>query len=317
MDYLKEAFIKTIDHNRLVHAYIIDGMKGSGKKELVYFITQALYCKQRQTGEAPCMTCPQCTKISNGHLVDLVEVFPDGQTIKVDQIRELRQQLSTSGMESSKKVCIIHQADHLTIGASNSLLKFLEEPVSQVYFFLLTENLAKVLPTIQSRCQVVRIMQANSEQFEKTLVAEGVHSSLAKFISYITQDGEEALQLAQSEAFISLKKESWHWFVRSVEYYPQAFVMVQTKLKPILENKKQEQQLLEMIAFYCRDMLCVCEKTADQLIQPEKLNDYQNLASKTSTDYWLKKIEQVYKAMKMHQSNVGLQGILEQWSLPN
>ncbi|MGY3724089.1 DNA polymerase-3 subunit delta' [Granulicatella balaenopterae] len=317
MDYLKEAFIKTIDHKRLVHAYIIDGMKGSGKRELVQFITQALYCENRQEGEAPCLTCPQCVKVANNHLVDVVEVFPDGQSIKVDQIRELRQRLATSGMESSKKVCILHQADQMTLGASNSLLKFLEEPIVEVYFFLLTENVAKVLPTIQSRCQVVRVIPTSSQQFEEKLMEKGVHESLAKFISYLTQSESEAIDLAESESFISLKQESWQWFIRSVEYYPQAFMMVQTKLKPILENKKQEQQLLEMIAFYCRDMLCVCEKTADQLIQPEKLNDYQALASKTTTQYWLMKIEKVYQAMKMQQSNVGVQGILEEWCLPN
>ncbi len=317
MDYLKEAFIKTIDHNRLVHAYIIDGMQGSGKRELVQFIIQVLYCENRQSGQEPCLTCSQCIKIAHGHLADIVEVFPDGQSIKVDQIRELRQQLATRGMESSKKVCIIHQADKMTIGASNSLLKFLEEPIAEVYFFLVTENVSKVLSTIQSRCQIVHVLSQSSKQFEQYLITKGVHASLAKFISYVTHSESEALALAESETFIQLKKESWQWFVRCVDYYPQAFMMVQTKLIPILENKKQEQQLLEMIAFYCRDMLCVCEKTADQLIQPEKLNDYQTLASKTSTSYWLMKVEQVYQAMKMQQSNVGIQGILEEWCLPN
>lgn len=144
----------SFEHGRLAHAYLFEGDQGTGKAELALWFAKHQFCLNLQE-EMPCETCNNCLRITSKDHPDVVEIEPDGQSIKVDQIRALQSELTKSGFESAKKVVIIHQAEKMNMNSANSLLKFLEEPPANFMIILETQSLGKILPTIRSRCQII------------------------------------------------------------------------------------------------------------------------------------------------------------------
>lgn len=319
MEELQQAFIRSIHKNRLGHAYILEGMPGVGKHSLAIFIAQLLFCQNRTVEEFPCGECAHCKRIVDGNYPDVMEVKPDGATIKVEQIRELKQQLSKTAMESAMKVCILHDVDALTIGAANSLLKFLEEPDSPILFLLLTSRLSKVLPTIQSRCQVIRMQAPRSQEVSQILVEQGVISPIAQLVAELTSDVTSAMELATNEEFLQLRQESWQWFVRVFQNRAMAFVTIQSQLLPQVATKIQIQRFLELLTMYVRDSLYIAMELPENIIQKDRLTTLESFASRYSARKWIRIYEQTNQITAKVQANVGIQAALEQWllQLPN
>ena len=145
---LKNSLLKT----RVAHAYLLEGIRGTGKKEIALLITKALFCDSLIDGYKPCEACHNCRRINSGNHPDVHKVEPDGLSIKKQQIQDLQEEFSKKGVESARKVYMISDADKMSVSAANSLLKFLEEPNSQTTAFLLSEQPQQLLPTILSRC---------------------------------------------------------------------------------------------------------------------------------------------------------------------
>lgn len=233
---LLERFQRTIQEKRLVHAYLFEGARGTGKEELARWIAQTLFCDELQDGQ-PCGHCNHCLRIAAGEFPDVAEISPDGNTIKVNQVRELKAELSKSGMEGSRKVYLIYDAEKMTVSASNSLLTFLEEPQNDTYLILMTTAKENILPTIRSRCQIVHFQVVNKQALGETLEAQGIQHENAALLAAITNNQEEALLLNQEERFHESKKRTWAWFQLMTDKNPQAFVFVQTDLMDGLKDK--------------------------------------------------------------------------------
>ncbi len=139
------------------HAYIIEGAKGTGKKAFALAASCVHFCVC--AGEKPCFTCPGCRKVLDGIHPDLHFIYPDGSTLKVDQVREVLSTVYESAYEGSSKIYIFEDFHLANEHAQNALLKTLEEPPKSVTFFLLCENSLKLLPTIRSRCKKLRLTE--------------------------------------------------------------------------------------------------------------------------------------------------------------
>lgn len=155
----------SFEHGRLAHAYLFEGDQGTGKAELALWFAKHMFCLNLQN-EMPCEKCNNCLRITSKDHPDVVEIEPDGQSIKVDQIRALQSELAKSGFESAKKVVIIHQAEKMNSNSANSLLKFLEEPPANFMIILETQSLGKILPTIRSRCQTIHFQALSTERLQ-------------------------------------------------------------------------------------------------------------------------------------------------------
>ena len=140
-----------IKNNRLAHAYLFSGPRGTGKTSTARILAKALNCKDGPT-PSPCGKCQSCTKIRDGHSVNVIEI--DAASNRgIDEIRELRERVRYAPVEGRYKVYIIDEVHMLTPEAFNALLKTLEEPPSHTIFVLATTELHKVPLTISSRCQ--------------------------------------------------------------------------------------------------------------------------------------------------------------------
>ncbi len=144
---LKNALL----NNRIAHAYLFCGPRGTGKTSMAKVFAKALNCIKGPTIE-PCNQCFSCQQINSGRSVDVIEI--DAASNRgVNEIRDLREKVKYSPSEGDYKVYIIDEVHMLTKEAFNALLKTLEEPPENVVFILATTEPHKVIPTIQSRCQ--------------------------------------------------------------------------------------------------------------------------------------------------------------------
>ncbi len=150
--HVVKTLVNALKQQRLSHALLFAGIKGTGKTTVARIIAKALNCKNLIDGYEPCNTCLNCEEINKGIFVDVIEI--DAASNRgIDQIREIIENLKFAPAKGKAKVYIIDEAHMLTKEASNALLKSLEEPPSHVYFILATTEPNKLLPTILSRCQ--------------------------------------------------------------------------------------------------------------------------------------------------------------------
>lgn len=141
-----------IKHNRLAHAYLFCGSRGTGKTTIARVFAKALNCQNPTEDLEPCNQCSSCKEIASGHSLDVLEI--DGASHRgIDDIRQINENVGYATASGKYKIYLIDEVHMLTKEAFNALLKTLEEPPPKVKFFFATTEPHKVLPTILSRCQ--------------------------------------------------------------------------------------------------------------------------------------------------------------------
>ncbi len=149
---------------RLSHAVLIHESVGSGGAWLANWIAQLLLCVHPE--RAPCGACPSCQKVGRGQHPDVLRVAPseESRQIRIEQVRELGQELALTSHQSGYKVAIVTPADALNRFAANALLKTLEEPTGRTVLILVTTLPSRLPPTVLSRCQRLHVRAPTREQ---------------------------------------------------------------------------------------------------------------------------------------------------------
>jgi DNA polymerase-3 subunit delta' len=146
---------RAIANKTLAHAYLFSGEEGIGKKMAALALAAAVNCGEAGP-EGGCGVCPSCRKIASLGHPDVHILVPDGDEIKIDQVRQTQADLSLKPFEGAKKILIVDGAESMNTAASNAFLKTLEEPPGDSLLILVTAMPQSLLPTIRSRCQEIR-----------------------------------------------------------------------------------------------------------------------------------------------------------------
>lgn len=285
---------KSVEHGRLAHAYLFEGDQGVGKHELSLWLAKRLFCTQVVDNE-PCNECNNCLRIAAGEHPNLWQIKPDGQSIKVDQIRQLQQEFVRSGFESRLQFFTISHADKMNASAANSLLKFLEEPAGSFVAILETDSPGKILPTIQSRCQILHFAPLNTQALVTKLVQTGIGTESATLLAALTNSYQKAVEISQEEWFNEAKAAVSQWYLYLANNDLMAFVYVQKKLTALAKEKERQQLLLQMLMQHFRQAR-------------SKLLNGDVLALKENT----RRIELLLEAEQKLGANVSFQNVCEQ-----
>ncbi|MBM7616792.1 DNA polymerase-3 subunit delta' [Weissella uvarum] len=247
-------FESAIKKQQLSHAFLFVGPNGRGQVEVADWLAMRLLCLHPQADGNPDGTCNQCRRIARHEHPDVVEVEPDGQRLKVDQIRFLQNELTKTAVEGEQKVIIVHAAETMTDSAANGLLKSIEEPQGHQTIILIATSRQQVLPTIVSRTQVVEFQALAGEARNQQLLDLGYPQHVVPLVSALTDDLDVAQNWLVDDWFQRVLKQVERLMTALLEQDYQAFVMIQTDVMPLIKEQDAK-AVLAMIIQACRDLL--------------------------------------------------------------
>lgn len=196
---------RAVRADRLHHANLFHGPAGVGKHTTARALAAWMNCTGRAgDGDDACGACRSCRLMESGNHPDMVEVKPDGQYIKIDQVRALQQLTRFRPHEAKRRVILIDQAEALREEAANALLKTLEEPTGETVFFLVTSQPHLLLSTIRSRCQPVQFAALRAADVSKLLVSQGVEAVEAERVARLSEGSvSRAMEVLESPVYAS------------------------------------------------------------------------------------------------------------------
>ncbi|MED1914066.1 DNA polymerase III subunit delta' [Bacillus thuringiensis] len=305
----QELLYHSLRNERLAHAYLLAGPKGSGKKQMALHLAKSLFCSEREADA--CGACVTCRRIEGGNHPDVLFITPDGASIKIDQIRSLQKEMAMRAVESSRKVYIIEHVDKMTTQAANSLLKFLEEPPAGVLALLLTEHSHAILPTILSRCQIVQFSPLSAESIAEKLRAEGVLAGMAQVASHITTNVEEAMTLSQSESFAQLRNLVIQLVQECKQRNSSALLTIHDMLQKSDKSKEELPLFLDLLILWLRDILYLQVGRHAHLINSDQQDVLQGQALVWTKAELLRGIDLVMETKNRIERNANVQLALE------
>lgn len=293
-----DSLKKSIENNRVTHAYIFSGLKGIGKKLLAKTFAKTLQCEKQ--GSQSCNECISCKTFESNNHTDIFYVRnTNTKSIGVDDIREqINQKMEIKPYKYKYKIFIVENAEKLTVQAQNALLKTIEEPAGYGIFMLLTDNANTFLPTVLSRCVRFNLMPLPFNQVCNYLINHwGLEQSKAEFIATFAQGNiGQALDLMEDEEFISMRN-TIITFMQKLDDY--SLVDVFEYAKELEAYKDRIQEALDILNLWYRDLLVTKIDSAGYLIQKDLKAILQTKAKQYSVGRIVKNYEAV-NAAKRH-----------------
>lgn len=165
-DSIKEILEKSVKIEKTSHSYLFVGTEGIGKKLIAQEFAKMIMCLDENKY---CNKCKSCIEFNSNNNPDYTFIEPDGNNIKIEQIRQMQSKVAEKPIISTKKVYIIDNVEQMTIEAQNCLLKTLEEPPEYVTIILICKNESSLLNTIKSRCTIIYFEKIENEDIKKYL----------------------------------------------------------------------------------------------------------------------------------------------------
>lgn len=245
-----EQLMRSVQAGRIVHALLLVGPHGSGKRTMARLFAQATVC----TGQdKPCGVCPACKRFLNGTHPDIHVIVPEKKSIGVDEVRELIDTLALRPYEGVRHIAIIEQAEKLTPQAQNALLKTLESPSGEVMFFLITDAPGALLSTIVSRCQTVRFTDLSVEDCAQVLERRGIAPLRAAELAGMAQGSVgRALEIQEDGDYRELRES-----VLSSLTALKDRASVAGAATPLEAGKGQEGAMLDIMELWARDLMAL------------------------------------------------------------
>ena len=252
-DNIKQQLKKSIENNQISHSYLFIGIEGIGKKLLATEFAKAILC----LGDNKyCNNCKSCIEFDGNNNPDFLYIEPDGNSLKIEQIREMQKKVQEKPIISNKKVYIINDADKMTLEAQNSLLKTLEEPPEFATIILIGTNENAFLATIKSRCMIIHFNQIADNKMIEYLNSQGIENITKNMLELFQGSIGKALELKdKQEEYLKIEK-----MIENISNYDLIDV---TKNAEILYQTKEE--IMEMLDYINIVLLRLSRNNTKQL----------------------------------------------------
>ena len=300
--------------NQVRHAYLVIGPDGIGKKTLVAGFSKSLLCSSPPSPGKFCGTCRACLRIENTTHPDVHIVLPEeGKSgLVVDDIRRLQRSVSLTPVESSRRIAILPEFDRATDQAANALLKTLEEPPGKVVMLLTARDSESLLPTIVSRCEILRLRSVPLAALESALHEEGYSAVEAGTLAGIAAGlPEKARDLGRDEEALSMRKEHIDDLIHLLSAHESdrlLYVEPMARSGSLAERRERLIYLLETWLRFWRDILLVSADATAPIGNPDREEDIQRLAKQITIGEASRALRSVYDTITSIQqhANIGL-----------
>lgn len=327
-DYIIKTLVNAIKNNKIAHAYLFAGPRGTGKTTIAKLFAKAINCENFE--DEACDKCDNCLAYLDGNHPDIIELDAASNN-GVDDIREIIEQVPYAPLMGKYKVYIIDEVHMLTTQAFNALLKTLEEPPAHVIFILATTDPQKVIPTVLSRCQrynfskinlfeikkrTIEVLKSENIPYEEKAIEEisrlaegGMRDALSLLEQCLAYNPNE-VKLEDIEHIFGLTSTS-----KEVELYKNIHTnQISDVVKTLrdmygqgMDSKRLAVDLIEII----KDVLIYSDQGKDNLLSKLTASEAQEIMKLVSTDVLLKDAKNLEDVIAREKQNANFLSYLE------
>ncbi len=247
-------FEATFERQRVPHAFLLSGEKGIPLKEVAIFLAKSFVCDS--PSPLACESCLSCQRIENFTNQDFIFIDGEENTIKKEQIQMITSSFNRTPLEEKGiMIYVIHLVENMNEYSTNALLKFLEEPKPNTYAILTTENVARLLPTIRSRCEEVRFRLAPRKEIVQETIKLGAKIDDAELLSSIANSGELIVELSKEET-VKKAKDCFLLTLKAFHERKEDIVYnLEREVISPLKGKEEARYFLQFLATFFKDTL--------------------------------------------------------------
>jgi DNA polymerase-3 subunit delta' len=291
-----QTLVNAFSSNKINHAFLLSGLKGSPIKESAIYVAQSLVCEN--PSPLACEECLSCLRIANQSYADFIYIDGELGTIKKEEIENLQSSFSKSGVEAKGlKIYIINQLEKATASATNSLLKFLEEPYDDVVGILTTQNQSQILDTIISRSQVLRIKTYSKDYLITELLNSGINQEDVNILVSKYSDINQILEVMNNTDYQAIKALAIETFMVLVTDPDSLNFFAINQVNPKIADKKSVVLFLDLLETLITD---VVKLNIGENIVFSNQNDILNKALKNGLNY-----QKLNELIMLAQGSVG------------
>ncbi|MET0516950.1 MAG: DNA polymerase III subunit delta' [Nitrospiraceae bacterium] len=309
----KKLMQAAISNNRLAHAYLFHGEDRIGKRLLAIRVAQALLCDVVTHPADGCGICRSCVQIESRTHPDFSVIHPDPEQttpqIKIEQIRDLEQQIIYRPLIGDRKICVIDDADRLTIGAANALLKTLEEPPDHSLFLVVSSRAFALPATIRSRCQALRFAAPAQTQIEAAVILRrNLPPADARFLAILSEGRiGEAL-----DSDVDAMKSRQHEYSTLLAPSALRSISILLNTAETLSKTDRAGEALAWLQRWLRDILTVSMGgTIDHALDLDRREAFAALSETVHIDALIDLLEEIDRLQGQSARNLNLQIALE------
>ena len=298
----KTYFKKAVRENQLSHGYIFEGAYGVGKNTFATELAKLILCEQKE-GDRPCNQCKSCSMINAGTHPDVIQIEKDTKVTKVETIREnIVREMDIKPYQSDYKIIIVKAADSMSVQGQNAILKTIEEPPSYGIIILVCENLSSLLPTIKSRCIVVRFNPIQKEQMRDYLQRKGITGIQQEVLEKLSNGSIGVINdILEDETYLEIRKQSINYLDR----LEKAQIMELYEIvKEMTEDKENIERILEFWLLWYRDIAVVKATNNDDVYYKDYQQQLLDMSSKLTYNKVSQNIEFIKSAILDIRQNI-------------
>lgn len=300
-----KTFLKvSFERDRTGHAYLFRGPAGVGKKTLAMSFAAYINCLSPSAGDV-CGSCSSCRKFISGNHPDLIYVEPQGAAVKINQIRELKKDITFPPFEARYRVILIPDI-HSTMRrkeVANSLLKILEEPPRQTVFILTGDEAGDLLPTILSRCQIISFYPLNYGELALELQKDGVEQETAATLAAVAEGSLGRARKFLKQDLLSFRRKVVEQFLHLSPDHPDSVEAIFQLAEETAGMKEDVDELLDLLSIWIRDVILAGKGLGEQVASRDVLDLLPSAVQRWSVEALTRHLSSISAARKQLRSN--------------
>lgn len=299
-----DKLIKNVRKGISQHAYIFEGERGGGSFSAAQLFANTLVCSKEEV--SPCGNCTSCilAKAGNHPDISIITRQADKKNIVVEQVRELLKDSAKKPYEDEKKVYIIAYGDDMNEQAQNAFLKLLEEPPEYAVFVILVENIESLLPTVRSRCEIIKFPPVSAEKIKAVLKKICPDIKKADFLAHFSRGNlEKAKKLAKDEGFMPLRSGAIDILLKILS----ADLAQSYDVAEFAElNKDDAETILKLWSGFLRDIMLIQNDGEKFIVNTDYKDKLINISERTDEKRIVNAMTEVENAYQMLKRYVNL-----------